>query len=250
MQKYQISILLLLIATLAFGCTKGSDFSAPATTQGNKIQDVAAAQSVDVSEATAADCSTGGIVYKIYLDANQNNILDEGDGVLKKYSVCNGTNGTNGSNGSNGHNGNGVAFRVVAAPVSVCAAGGSTVMMATDVASTGVYSVEAPNQQSMTICNGQNAVLPDYTPVEPILACGDNVAYKEVLLRLQNGQVLGSFSNDTGGTMTRLAFIPDGNYMNTDNSGCTFSLSTSTDGKTRSISWYNTIQKTWTMPGH
>ncbi len=247
MRKHQIGILLLLIATLPFGCTKGTDFSGTAATQGNKIQDVAGVQSVDVSAATVADCANGGIVYTIYLDANQNTILDEGDGVLKKYSVCNGTNGTN---GSNGHNGSGVAFRVIAAPISVCTAGGSTVMMATDVASTGVYSIDAPNQQSMTICNGQNAVLPDYSPVEPILACGDNVAYKEVLLRLQNGQVLGSFSNDTGGTMTRLAFIPDGNYMNTDNSGCTFSLSTSTDGKTRSISWYNTIQKTWTMPGH
>ena len=247
MQKRRISNLLLLIASLPFGCTKGTDFSASPATQGNKIQDVASAQSVDVSAATVSDCSNGGIVYTIYLDANQNNILDEGDGVIKKYSVC---NGTNGSNGANGRNGNGVAFRVIVAPAEVCSNGGSIVLMATDIANTGSYSMEAPNQQSMTICNGQNAVLPDYTPVEPILACGDNVAYKEVLLRLQNGQVLGSFSNDPGGTMTRLAFIPDGNYMNTDNSGCTFSLSTSANGKTRSISWYNTVQKSWSMPGH
>ena len=120
-------------------------------------------------------------------------------------------------------------------------------MMATDINNTGVYNSQFPNQQSMTICNGQNGVTPAFTTVETITACGNNVAYKEVLLRLQNGQVLASFSNDTGGTMTRLSFLPDGTFMNTDNSGCVFSLSTSSDGKTRSISWSGQIQQSWPM---
>jgi hypothetical protein len=209
-----------------------------------KIQDAPVGQSVDVRGANSDECANGGIVYTSYIDVNLNSVFDNEDSVITKYPIC---NGINGSNGQDGQNGNGVAFTVVPASVAVCANGGATVLMATDVGNTGVYDINAANQQSMTICNGQNAVTPAYTPVEPILACGNTVSNKEVLLRLSNGQVLGSFSSDVGGTMTRLSFLPDGNYMNTDNSGCKFSLSTSADGKTRSVSWSGAVQKTWSM---
>lgn len=248
MKTRLISIVILLLVTLPFGCTDRIDNSPnvnPPTN--NKIQDVDLPQSIDVRVAQPAECSTGGIVYVIYLDTNTNFSFDAEDSIVRKYPVCNGSNGTNGANGVDGIDGQGVAFSVVNASVSVCPAGGSTIVMATDLGNTGIYDIAAPNQQSMTVCNGQNAAVPAYTPVEPIMACGDSVAYKEVLLRLSNGQVLGSFSNDTGGTMTRLAFLPDGNFMNTDNSGCNFSLSTSSDGHTRAISWSGQVQKTWSV---
>lgn len=248
--KKRLLIGMLVAVLVPLGCTDRTEVVPTTANNVQKISDAPVAQSVDVRAATGAECSQGGIVYTIYVDLNFSDTLDVDDSVVKSFNVCNGTNGSNGSNGANGSDGkdgNGVAFAVVAATVQQCPSGGSTILMATDVGNTGVYSVTAPNQQSMTVCNGQNATVPAYSPVEAIYACGNNVAYKEVLLRLQNGQVLGSFSNNTAGDMTRLAFLPDGNFMNTDNSGCQFSLSTSSDGKTRSISWSGHVQKTWSI---
>lgn len=248
--KNQLSIALLMSALIPLGCTDRTEVVPTTAPDVQKISDAPTNQSVDVRPATGSECSQGGIVYTIYVDLNFSDSFDVDDSVLKSFNVCNGANGsdgTNGTNGANGTNGNGVAFAVVSASVEQCPTGGSTILMATDVGNTGVYSVTAANQQSMTVCNGQNASTPAYSPVEAIYACGENVPYKEVLLRLNNGQVLGSFSNNTAGDMTRLAFLPDGNFMNTDNSGCQFSLATSSDHKTRSISWSGTVQKSWSI---
>lgn len=224
---------------MSLGCSDSiSDSSAPKPVIQQKPS-VQINQNVDVREASSEECVSGGVTYISYLDNNGNSQFDEEDAVLKKYSVCNGTNGKDGKSGV------GVAFKVIAADESTCANGGSVILMASDINNTGVYDVASAHQQSMTICNGQKAQIPDYTPVEPIYACGENVASKEVLLRLNNGKLLGSFSNNTQGAMTRLAFISDGTFMNTDNSSCIFMLSTSEDGKTRSISWGGQVQKSW-----
>lgn len=232
---------IVISVVIPFGCSDRVETIHAPTPHVQKVQDVPIPQSVEVRPADSAECSNGGIVYTVYVDVNLNASFDKEDSVVKSYPVC------NGSNGSNGQDGSGVAFAVLAASSDVCVGGGSTILMAKDVNNSGVYSVTAPNQQAMTICNGQSAQMPSYTPVDVIHACGDNVPYKEVLLVLSNGKVLGSFSNDTGGTMTRLAFLSDGTFMNTDNSGCVFSLSTSGDGKTRSISWSGNVQKTWSV---
>ncbi|MBL7543876.1 MAG: hypothetical protein JNL11_08670 [Bdellovibrionaceae bacterium] len=245
--KIRLFSVILLSLLVPFGCTDRVETVRVVTPEAQKVQDVPIGQSVDVRDARAEECSTGGIVYSVFVDVNLNAQFDSEDMLVKKYPICNGSNGVNGSNGSNGVDGNGVAFAVVEASRAECSGGGSTILMASDVGNTGVYKIDAPNQQSMTICNGVNAVLPAYTPVETIVACGNNVSHKEVLLRLNNGQVLGTFSNDTGGTMTRLAFIQDGTFMNTDNSGCVFSLSTSSDGATRSISWGGQTQTSWAL---
>jgi len=246
--KMRLFLVVLLLVLNPFGCTdRVETVPAIAPTNSEKVSDAPVGQSVDVRSATAEDCQTGGIVYTVYIDVNLSSSFDEDDSIINKYSVCNGVNGSNGSDGKDGKDGNGVAFAVVDASAEQCPSGGSTILMSTDVGNTGVYDVNASNQQSMTICNGQNAVTPAYTPVEPIYACGNTVAYKEVLLRLSNGQVLGSVSDNTSGKMTRLAFLTDGSFVNTDNSGCSFSLSTSSDGKTRSISWSGKVQKSWSI---
>lgn len=270
----KLSAAIAVSVAIPFACTDRVETIHQTPPEVQKIQEVPRSQSVDVREASERECVSGGIVYTIYFDNNSNAVLDSEDTILKKYSLCNGSRGADGSDGANGENGsdgrdglngqngqdgkngqdgqngrdgNGVAFAVVDASSAVCSQGGSTILMATDIDNTGVYRIDAPNQHAMIICNGQNAQVPAYTPVDVIHACGDNVAYKEVLLRLSNGNVLGSFSNDSGGTMTRLAFLSDGTFMNTDGSGCTFTLSTSADGKTRSVSWAGRVQKTWVI---
>lgn len=201
-------------------------------------------KSIDVSQATEIECACGGSVYTVFVDMNGDGVLDSSEAVVSRQVVCNGLNGAPGSDGQNGYS---MVFEVVPAPVQVCLAGGNVLLMALDIGRTGVYDISYPSQQSITLCNGQNGQISGYSPVEAIQACGGGGAYREVLLRLANGQVLSSFSEDSGGTMTRLAFLPDGTYMNTDSSGCIFSLATSENGASRSISWNGEVQMTWPL---
>jgi hypothetical protein len=201
-------------------------------------------------------CTSGsGLEISFGLDTNRNGNLDPSE-IDQTQILCDGQTGTQGvagAAGTAGSNGMNAVFQVVPAPADVCANGGSTILLALDAFNTGAYSALDPSQQSVTICNGTNgtngtnAPPTPYTTVEPIMPCGNTVAYKEVLLRLSNGQVLASFSDNTKGLNTRLAFIPDGSYIDTDDSSCNFQLSTSTDGTTRSISWFGQVQETWSV---
>ncbi len=221
-----------------------------------------------------AACSSGsGLQFNYGLDSDGSHILEPSE-VTQVQVLCDGHDGSAGAAGPAGpagQNGHAMAFETMSASAAQCSNGGSVVLMSIDVHDNGVYSPLNPGQQAMVMCNGlngtngsngsngtngtngqdghdgQNGVTPAYSTVEPILPCGNTVAYKEVLLRLQNGQVLGSFSQDVHGEMTRLAFLPDGSYIDTDTSGCTFSLATSPDGNTRFISWFNQVQMSWPM---
>lgn len=258
----------LLFFALPAGCAKKSGSSEDPADSNQAAQAPDPIQAIDVASASGEQCAAGGKVYSVYLDSNRNARKDLDETVLSSQVVCNGVNGQNGAdgrngtdgqngadgrngvdgqNGSSGVNGHGVVFKVLTAPAEICANGGTTILLATDILDSGTYSASLPNQQAATICNGTNAQTPAYAPVESIQPCGDNVPYKEVLLRLQNGQVLGSFSNDMNGSMTRLAFLPDGSYVDTDGSNCQFSLSTSVDGATRSISWNGQVRMSWPM---
>lgn len=146
-----------------------------------------------VAFASTEQCSAGGTLVLMALDANHNGVVDSGDRDLSSAAICNGANGTNGSNGTNGTN----------APVA-------------------------------------------YSPVDIIVPCGESVAYREVLLRLGNGQVLASFSDNAQGAYTRFVLLPDGSYQTTDHAACTFTLATA--GALRSVSWGGQVRATWAMP--
>jgi hypothetical protein len=189
---------------------------------------------------TSACPSGTGVQLNYGLDANANAALDASE-ITQTEFLCDGVGGADG---------HGVAFSLLSADASACPAGGTLVLMAEDVNDDGVYSALSPHQESMTLCNGMDGAdqpMPAYAPVEPIIPCGNTVAYKEVLLLLANGQVLSSFSQDSSGTMTRLAFLPDGSYMDTDASGCAFSLTTASETHTRSISWLGQVQMAWSV---
>jgi hypothetical protein len=250
MTKY---LLALTVLPLTLGCTRVEHVSIPVTDKPTE-QGAAIVPGISVTPATSQQCVAGGVVYEIFVDENRNGAREVSETITSEQIICSGVNGTNGSSGANGHS---VVFQTVAAPLDVCTAGGTTIVMAIDVTDIGHYVVDLPNQQSMTLCNGTNgadgangtngtnAPLPSYSPADAIQPCGDR-AYGEVLLRLHNGQVLASLSNDTGGTMTRLSFITDGTYMTTDTQSCQFSLAT--NGSTRSISWFGQVQLTWAIP--
>lgn len=67
--------------------------------------------------------------------------------------------------------------------------------------------------------DGQDAVL------ETIDPCGDAPGIvDEILIRLSNGRVLCSFSDQANGKNTRLSILPAGSYVTTDGSNCAFTV--------------------------
>lgn len=80
-------------------------------------------------------------------------------------------------------------------------------------------------QQIAYVYDGEDAPITAFTFTQEITPCGkESSPWKEVLLCMSNGQILASFSDDMGGTNTRLANIPPGSYMDTDKSGCNFNV--------------------------
>ncbi len=188
-----------------------------------------------------------GIQLSSGLDSNRNSLLDATE-ISHTEVLCDGANGLPGAKGAAGSNGHNAVFSAVAAPSSVCTTGGSIILMAIDINDSGTYNINLPNQQSATICNGATGMNADPSPYEIvslIKPCGDTVANKEVLLRLQNGQLLASVSDTVSGYNTRLAIVNDGNYIDTDPSACSFSIAT--QNFTRSITWKGIVQQAWTI---
>jgi len=212
--------------------------------------------SLDRVETDICEVNTG-VQINSGLDLNRNTSLENSE-IAQSQVLCDGRQGTTGDTGADGKR---LVFQVTAASSDMCPTGGKIILMGSDENDSGTLDVGDTNQQSLTLCNGANgqngedgedgvdgedgadAVLPAYTPVAPIFPCGNTAAFKEVLLRLQSGQVLASFSDTAQGSMTRLTLIPDGRYMTTDNTSCIFNLSTA--GSTRSISWSGQVQQSW-----
>lgn len=242
--KHVLIVALLNLSIVS--CTYKSMYSNAEDSANNKAG-VTPSERIVVDDATSSQCPSGGKVYIVFVDLNSNGLNDVDETPLSTQIVC---NGTNGSNGSNGHS---MQFTVLEAASAICPAGGSTLLMALDINDNGFYSATDPNQQQMTVCNGLNgangadAPVPQFSPVDVIIPCNNTATYKEVLLRLGNGQVLASFSDNSSGVNTRLVLIPDGTYMTTDGTSCTFTLATSVNGLQRSVSWSNQIQKTWSV---
>ena len=77
-----------------------------------------------------------------------------------------------------------------------------------------------------------------------IYPCGiGSATYKEVLVCLSTGELLGSFSDDAAGNETRLVIIPTGSYEDTDDSGCTFTVTAEVGRST--VNWPANQSKGW-----
>lgn len=163
-----------------------------------------------------------GQVFTMGVDTNNNGTLDVSE-VQQVAVVCNGANGAQGSPGIQGVQGN----------QGVTGQTGAT-------GSTGA--------------TGAAGVSPLYSPVGIIQPCGaTSSAYKEALLGLTGGFILSEFSGSSDGLTVRNTLLPDGSYEDTDASGCTFSVSTASNGN-RTVSWnggqatYNAATENWTTP--
>jgi hypothetical protein len=134
-----------------------------------------------------------------------------------------GSTGQTGSQGVAGENGLSIVSSTTTATATECSNGGTVIAMAQ--ATTGMpYSTSEPNQTMVVVCNGQNAEVP-LSIMYPIAPCTNTSSpYKEQLLCLNDGGLLGDFSDSASGLNTRFAFLPTGSYIDTDDSGCQFNV--------------------------
>lgn len=167
-----------------------------------------------------SSCANGGITVVTGIDINRDFIL-QGDELLSAQEVCNGLNGESGSRGFS-------SLINVSLAGDLCPNGGALLLSGLDTDHSLVLEASEITS-SNTICNGtngQNAPIQPFAPVEVLDPCGAQSTFDEVLLRLSNGNVLASFSQNASGLNTRFTLIPDGNFGTTDNTNCSFSLST------------------------
>lgn len=144
--------------------------------------------------------------------------------------------GNVGPAGPSGSNGLNIVSATVPATLAQCTNGGTVLLLAQDSLGTNVYDISDSGQVSAVICNGASGVTP-FSAMAPILACGSaSSPWKEVMLCLNNGSVIASFSGSGSALDTRLSFIPAGSYVNTDSSNCHFNVTIAGDGST-TVSW-------------
>lgn len=143
---------------------------------------------IGIIDALPSQCLSGGSVFTLGIDTNDNNELDASDSSIQSAVICNGVKGDQGNKGDIGDQG----------------AKGDTGAQGNP---------------------GQNASITKFTPVSVITPCGlSSSPYKEVLLCLNDGNILASFSDTQAGYNTRFAFISPGTFMDTDSSGCIFTV--------------------------
>lgn len=156
-----------------------------------------------------------------------------------------------GNDGVSGRNGFNSIIELVNLNLS-CVNGGFTVLSALDTNRNNHIDPGIDlNIQSKEICNGSNghdgedgedghdghdgedghnASMTPFTPVSLINPCGDaSGIIDEVFIRLNNGIILASFSQNSNGNNTRLASISPGSYVTTDGDNCYFSVNSNLD---------------------
>lgn len=144
-----------------------------------------------------------------------------------------GNDGQNGNDGLNGSNGHSMVFDTASANSTQCSNGGNIILLGLDLNDNLVLDSSDGNLQSAIICNGldgQDAPPTPFTPTGVVNPCGDAPSvYDEVLIKLSNGTLIASFSQNANGQNTRFAILPAGTYITTDGDNCTFSVNSNGD---------------------
>jgi hypothetical protein len=214
----------------------------PSGADGNDGQSLAVA----IGDATADQCANGGKTIQITQAQDDN---------TQSIVVCNGVDGNTGTEGAigpegsvgpqgnPGSNGHSIVMTTVDANMDTCLNGGQILLLATDINDNGVLDSNDANFQSLTICNGLNGqdgnngidgntgpagpsgAPSAFTPVGIVDPCGTAPGiYNEVFLRLANGMLLASFSDNASGENTRFSVLTPGTYETTDGDACVFTI--------------------------
>jgi hypothetical protein len=182
-------------------------------------------------------CATGGKMILLAQDTNRNGVLDlSGDSGLQSADACNGATGETGQKGDKGDTGEKGEVGETGQTGSQGDKGdtGETGSQGEtgskgDKGDTGEKGDKgdtgAAGQDGADGANGQDAPVSLFSTVTVIDPCGDKSGvYDEVLLKLADGSILASFSDDANGKNTRFSLLVPGSYMTTDGSKCYFTV--------------------------
>lgn len=134
-----------------------------------------------------------------------------------------GPRGESGVTGQVGVSGYNTLVELVSNPVA-CPNGGISVLTGMDLDRNGALATEEI-EYSQNVCNGSNGAAGQQAVLEVVDPCGDAVnIHDEVLLRLGDGTLLASFSDNANGKNTRFSALPPGSYATTDGSNCQFTV--------------------------
>lgn len=206
-------------------------------------------------------CSgAGGVQITTFTDPSNTGVYNSSiDTVTSVATVCNGVagsqgtagtsvvgpegpagsvgpSGTPGAAGNNGSDGTSTTFSLVSDSGTNCPTGGYDLTLTDGSGSQTIYvcngaigatgAAGASGAAGLDGVSGSNGGTVTFDLVQAIEPCGAaSSPWKETLLGLQGGQILSDFSETASGQNTRLAFMPNGSYTDTDESGCTFSVS-------------------------
>jgi len=146
-----------------------------------------------------------------------------------------GVSGRDGRDGSNGHNALVVTENILETNEII----GQLLRFGTDLNDNGILEA-SETSQTATIMNGKDgqngingvngingadAPPTAFTPISILNPCGNNPAIvNEIFLKLSNGTIIASFSQNASGLNTRWAVLTVGTYQTTDGDACTFTL--------------------------
>jgi hypothetical protein len=102
--------------------------------------------------------------------------------------------------------------------------------VAQDTNANGTVDVGIDNAiQSAEVCNGADATVDNpFMPAALVNPCGDAPGiWDEIFLRLANGQLVASFSDNANGNNTRFSILTPGTYETTDGDNCMFTVDNS-----------------------
>lgn len=144
-----------------------------------------------------------------------------------------GSPGMPGNDGDDGSNGHSTVFTTGSADINLCANGGTVIALGLDLNDNLALDL-GETEETAIICNGlngsngqdgSNAPPTAFTPVSIIDPCGTRPSfYNEVFLKLNNGMILVSFSDNSNGNNTRFSLLTAGTYQTTDGDNCTFTI--------------------------
>ena len=238
----------LCVVVALGGCTGLEGVTGPKGDDGQSGTDGTAGVSTLLilqRQEAAAGCNGGpGVVAASYLDVDGSGTVTTGDRLVSQAVVCDGANGTNGAPGEQGpagpagSDGASCTVQTVAADPSGPAPNGgalltcsappprwsSMVLLATRARR---VSRARPRRQPRTR-SSRSSTLAAMRP-ESSTRCSS--------ARRRTGHP--PFSDDGGGTNTRLSILIDGSFTTSDGSSCAFAVSTdtSTTPAIRTISW-------------
>lgn len=153
--------------------------------------------------------SSGALTCKrtdIFQDLDRNNLYSTGDSYQNGFLVCDGAVGAQGNDGAQGSQ-------------------GETGEQGEQGQQGETGEQGDQGEQGEAGVNGLDADT-TYQVAEIIDPCGPQHpnGYDEVILKLDNGQYLASFSDNANGLNTRFGVLPPGTYGTTDGTNCTFTL--------------------------